>query len=134
MTRGGEELADEQGAGPQARTATALFEAEPIDRPGEQGGQQHPRAEPGDHRADGDDGGGHRLHDQRPADLVRRPRPDALALVVAWGANHNWGAVQRRRLEREGERPVPHYWEHVLWVWGHTEIGPQDRTLTVWGQ
>ncbi len=41
-----------------------------------------------------------------------------LALVVAWGANHNWGAVQRRRLEREGERPVPHYWEHVLWVWG----------------
>jgi esterase/lipase len=41
-----------------------------------------------------------------------------LALCVAWGANHDWGAVQRRRLEREGERPVPHYWEHVLWVWG----------------
>ena len=40
------------------------------------------------------------------------------ALCVAWGANHNWGAVQRRRAEREGERPVPHYWEHVLWVWG----------------
>ncbi|HEU5266255.1 MAG TPA: alpha/beta fold hydrolase [Jatrophihabitans sp.] len=45
-----------------------------------------------------------------------------LALVVAWGANHDWGAVQRRRLEREGERPVPHYWEHVLWVWGHTDL------------
>ncbi|GIE94278.1 alpha/beta hydrolase family protein [Paractinoplanes rishiriensis] len=44
------------------------------------------------------------------------------ALCVAWGANHNWGAVQRRRLEREGERPVPHYWEHVLWVWGHTDL------------
>jgi hypothetical protein len=44
-----------------------------------------------------------------------------LALVVAWGANHNWGAVQRRRLEREGERPVPHYWEHVLWVWGQPD-------------
>ncbi|MEV6493187.1 alpha/beta fold hydrolase [Actinoplanes sp. NPDC051633] len=44
------------------------------------------------------------------------------ALVVAWGANHNWGAVQRRRLEREGERPVPHYWEHVLWVWGHDDL------------
>ncbi len=44
------------------------------------------------------------------------------ALCVAWGANHNWGAVQRRRLEREGERPVPHYWEHVLWVWGHTSL------------
>jgi dienelactone hydrolase len=41
-----------------------------------------------------------------------------LALCVAWGANHAWGAVQRRRKEREGERPVPHYWEHVLWVWG----------------
>ncbi len=48
-----------------------------------------------------------------------------LALVVAWGANHNWGAVQRRRLQREGERPVPHYWEHVLWVWGF----PADTDL-----
>jgi dipeptidyl aminopeptidase/acylaminoacyl peptidase len=45
-----------------------------------------------------------------------------LALAVAWGANHNWGEVQRRRLEREGENPVPHYWEHVLWVWGETDI------------
>jgi dienelactone hydrolase len=45
-----------------------------------------------------------------------------LALCVAWGANHNWGAVQRRRLELEGERPVPHYWEHVLWVWGHDDL------------
>ncbi|MFF0772685.1 alpha/beta hydrolase family protein [Nonomuraea wenchangensis] len=44
------------------------------------------------------------------------------ALCVAWGANHDWGAVQRRRLEREGERPVPHYWEHVLWVRGHTDL------------
>ena len=44
------------------------------------------------------------------------------ALCVAWGANHNWGAVQRRRLDREGERPVPHYWEHVLWVWGQTDL------------
>ena len=45
-----------------------------------------------------------------------------LALVVAWGANHDWGAVQRRRLQREGERPVPHYWEHVLWVWGYDDL------------
>jgi dienelactone hydrolase len=45
-----------------------------------------------------------------------------LALAVAWGANHNWGEVQRQRLEREGENPVPHYWEHVLWVWGETDI------------
>jgi dienelactone hydrolase len=45
-----------------------------------------------------------------------------LALVVAWGANHDWGAVQRRRMQREGERPVPHYWEHVLWVWGQDNL------------
>ena len=45
-----------------------------------------------------------------------------LALVVAWGANHDWGAVQRRRLEREGEHPVPHYWEHVLWVWDKQDL------------
>lgn len=45
-----------------------------------------------------------------------------LKLAVAWGANHNWGEVQKRRLEREGENPVPHYWEHVLWVWGHDDV------------
>jgi dienelactone hydrolase len=50
-----------------------------------------------------------------------------LALVVAWGANHDWGAVQRRRVQREGERPVPHYWEHVLWVWGFDDL---DTFLT----
>jgi len=41
-----------------------------------------------------------------------------LKLCVAWGANHNWGEMQKRRLDREGERPVPHYWDHVMWVWG----------------
>lgn len=45
-----------------------------------------------------------------------------LALAVAWGANHDWGAVQKRRLEREGENPVPHYWDHVLWVWGYDDV------------
>jgi dipeptidyl aminopeptidase/acylaminoacyl peptidase len=45
-----------------------------------------------------------------------------LAFAVAWGANHDWGEVQKRRLEREGENPVPHYWEHVLWVWGQPDI------------
>ena len=45
-----------------------------------------------------------------------------LALCVAWGANHDWGAVQKRRLQREGENPVPHYWDHVLWVWGQPDI------------
>jgi dienelactone hydrolase len=39
-------------------------------------------------------------------------------LVVAWGANHDWAEVQRARQRREGEHPVPHYWDHVRWVWG----------------
>jgi alpha-beta hydrolase superfamily lysophospholipase len=39
-------------------------------------------------------------------------------LCVAWGANYNWGELQKRRQQREGDRPVPHYWEHVQWVWG----------------
>ncbi|MEJ1109543.1 MULTISPECIES: alpha/beta hydrolase family protein [unclassified Kribbella] len=51
-----------------------------------------------------------------------------LALCVAWGANHNWGAVQKRRLQREGENPVPHYWDHVLWVWGEDDLDSFIRT------
>lgn len=47
-----------------------------------------------------------------------------LALGVAWGANHNWYEVQEARRNREGENPVPHYWDHVYWVWGAT--GPDD--------
>ncbi|HWD03926.1 MAG TPA: alpha/beta fold hydrolase [Amycolatopsis sp.] len=43
---------------------------------------------------------------------------DRLSLCVSWGANYDWGAVQRRRLAREGSNPVPHYWEHVQWVFG----------------
>ncbi len=45
-----------------------------------------------------------------------------LKLVVAWGANHNWGEVQHARRQREGEHPVPHYWDHVKWVWGTSDI------------
>ncbi len=43
-------------------------------------------------------------------------------VCVAWGANHDWGEVQRRRLAREGDRPVPHYWDHVMWVWGKESL------------
>lgn len=43
-------------------------------------------------------------------------------LCVAWGANHNWGELQRRRMQREGDRPVPHYWDHVMWVWGQPDM------------
>lgn len=40
------------------------------------------------------------------------------ALCAVKGANHVWGQRQRERLAREGENPVPHYWDHVLWVFG----------------
>lgn len=43
-------------------------------------------------------------------------------LCVAWGANHNWGELQSRRLKNQGENPVPHYWEHVMWVWGQPDM------------
>ncbi|GAA4922895.1 prolyl oligopeptidase family protein [Actinomycetospora succinea] len=39
-------------------------------------------------------------------------------ICVAWGANYDWGELQKRRLAREGDRPVPHYWDHVQWVFG----------------
>ena len=41
-----------------------------------------------------------------------------IASGAVWGANHNWAEVQRKRLKREGENPVPHYWNHVQWVFG----------------
>ena len=50
-----------------------------------------------------------------PRAVAFEPR---LALGAVWGANHDWGEVQRKRLRREGENPVPHYWQHVRWVWG----------------
>ncbi|MFV0372966.1 alpha/beta hydrolase family protein [Microbacterium sp.] len=45
-----------------------------------------------------------------------------LKLGVAWGANHNWFEVQEGRRHREGENPVPHYWDHVFWVWGASDM------------
>ena len=47
---------------------------------------------------------------------------ERLALCVSWGANHNWGTLQERRLRNEGENPVPHYWDHVRWVFGKPDM------------
>jgi esterase/lipase len=44
------------------------------------------------------------------------------AAGAVWGANHNWAEVQQKRLRREGENPVPHYWSHVMWVFGARDI------------
>jgi pimeloyl-ACP methyl ester carboxylesterase len=42
---------------------------------------------------------------------------------VAWGANYDWGETQRRRYEAKEQRlPVPHYWDHVAWVFGKSSI------------
>lgn len=45
-----------------------------------------------------------------------------LKLCVSWGANHFWGELQKRRMENQGENPVPHYWKHVMWVFGHDNM------------
>lgn len=50
-----------------------------------------------------------------PRVCANEPR---FASGAVWGANHNWIEVQHKRLNREGENPVPHYWEHVQWVFG----------------
>ena len=44
------------------------------------------------------------------------------ALCAVMGANHVWGQRQKERLAKEGENPVPHYWDHVLWVWGKDSL------------
>ena len=59
--------------------------------------------------------GGHYV----PRAVAYEPR---FASAAVWGANHNWAEVQQRRLRREGENPVPHYWAHVMWVFGATDM------------
>lgn len=54
-----------------------------------------------------------------PRAVAFEPR---FAMGVVWGANHDWREIQRRRLAKEGDFPVPHYWEHVCWVWGAKNI------------
>ncbi|KQM14797.1 alpha/beta hydrolase family protein [Novosphingobium sp. Leaf2] len=50
-----------------------------------------------------------------PRAVAYEPR---FASGAVWGANHNWREVQDKRMAREGENPVPHYWAHVHWVFG----------------
>ncbi len=54
-----------------------------------------------------------------PRAVAFEPR---FASGAVWGANHDWREVQDRRLEREGEHPVPHYWAHVCWAFGARDI------------
>lgn len=66
-----------------------------------------------------------------PRAVAFEPR---FAAGAVWGANHNWAEVQQKRLRREGENPVPHYWGHVMWVFGASDMDDfhartQDMTL-----
>jgi dienelactone hydrolase len=54
-----------------------------------------------------------------PRAVAMEPR---FAAGVCWGANHDWRDVQKKRLQKEGDFPVPHYWAHVCWVWGAKDI------------
>jgi dienelactone hydrolase len=54
-----------------------------------------------------------------PRAVAYEPR---FASGAAWGANHNWHEVQYKRMKREGENPVPHYWQHVFWVFGARDM------------
>jgi dienelactone hydrolase len=54
-----------------------------------------------------------------PRAVAFEPR---FASGAVWGANHNWREVQQKRLNREGEHPVPHYWAHVCWAFGASDI------------
>ncbi|HEX8605820.1 MAG TPA: prolyl oligopeptidase family serine peptidase [Pseudoduganella sp.] len=54
-----------------------------------------------------------------PRAVAFEPR---FACGVVWGANHDWRDVQKKRLSKEGSFPVPHYWEHVRWVWGAKDM------------
>lgn len=60
-----------------------------------------------------------------PRAVAFEPR---FACGVIWGANHDWRDVQKRRLEKEGDFPVPHYWAHVCWVWGAKDM---DEFMTI---
>ena len=54
-----------------------------------------------------------------PRAVAFEPR---FASGAVWGANHDWAEVQEKRLRREGENPVPHYWAHVMWVFGAKDM------------
>lgn len=54
-----------------------------------------------------------------PRAVAYEPR---FASGAVWGANHNWAEVQQKRMKCEGENPVPHYWAHVMWAFGASDM------------
>lgn len=54
-----------------------------------------------------------------PRAVAYEPR---FASGAVWGANHNWREVQDKRIRKEGENPIPHYWAHVFWAFGASDM------------
>lgn len=77
--------------------------------------EQQPDADPDRIGMTGISLGGHFA----PRAVAYEPR---FASGAVWGANHNWREVQDKRLKREGENPVPHYWAHVMWAFGAKDM------------
>ena len=106
-------VVDQPGTGEALRLhgLTARFDAEHWASRVVDWLEQHPEVDPRRIGCEGVSLGGYYC----PRVVAMEPR---FACGVAWGANHDWRDVQKRRLEKEGDFPVPHYWAHVCWVWG----------------
>ncbi len=68
-----------------------------------------------------------------PRAVAYEPR---FASGAVWGANHDWAEVQQARIRREGENPVPHYWAHVFWAFGASDMEDfllRSREMTLEG-
>jgi dienelactone hydrolase len=69
-----------------------------------------------------------------PRAVAHEPR---FASGAVWGANHDWREVQDKRIRREGENPVPHYWQHVFWAFGASDMDDflaKSAAMTLDGQ
>jgi dienelactone hydrolase len=110
-------MVDQPGTGEALRlhSLTARFDAEHWASRVVDWLEQHPAVDPKRIGCEGVSLGGYYC----PRAVAMEPR---FACGVAWGANHDWRDVQKRRLEKEGDFPVPHYWAHVCWVWGAKDV------------
>ena len=110
-------MVDQPGTGEALRLhgLTARFDAEHWASRVVDWLEQHPAVDPKRIGCEGVSLGGYYC----PRVVAMEPR---FACGVAWGANHDWRDVQKRRLEKEGDFPVPHYWAHVCWVWGAKDV------------
>ena len=110
-------IVDQPGTGEALRLQnfTARYDSEHWASPVVDWLEQHPEVDNSRIGMEGVSLGGYYC----PRAVANEPR---IALGVVWGANHDWRDVQKRRLEKEGDFPVPHYWQHVCWVWGAKDI------------